>query len=240
MGSAIELSKVKLPDEWKQLLKEELLSEYFAQIKTHYINALACGEEIYPKSSEIFNAFYLTSLQSLRVVILGQDPYHGSAVINGIQTPQAMGLSFSVPYGMPIPPSLKNIHKELYRSLSIVPPNHGDLSGWARQGVLLLNCILSVRAGAAASHKHFGWESFSDGVIRRISESKSGVVFMLWGNYAKKKAALIDTKKHKIITAPHPSPLAQGFVGSDVFKQANAYLIATGQKPIEWERFCDV
>ncbi|MCX2717149.1 uracil-DNA glycosylase [Helicobacter sp. MIT 21-1697] len=231
----INLDKIKIPDDWKQLLANEFLSPYFADIKSHYLNALANKEMIYPKPHQIFAAFALTPLSSLKVVILGQDPYHGSAMINGELTPQAMGLSFSVPRGMPIPPSLKNIYAELSQSLHITPPSHGDLSGWARQGVLLLNAILSVRANAPASHKHFGWEYFSDGVIRALSARKEHLVFMLWGNYAKKKAPLIDSSKHKIITAPHPSPLARGFVGSNVFVQANIYLQEHAQEPIAWE-----
>ena len=232
----INLDKIKIPDDWKQLLASEFLSPYFADIKTHYLNALQNKEMIYPKPHQIFAAFNLTPLSSLKVVILGQDPYHGSGIIEGVETPQAMGLSFSVPRGMPIPPSLKNIYAELSQSLHITPPTHGDLSGWARQGVLLLNAILSVRANAPASHKHFGWEYFSDGVIRALSAHKEHLVFMLWGNYAKKKAPLIDASKHKIITAPHPSPLARGFVGSNVFLQANIYLQEHAKEPIAWEK----
>ncbi len=232
----INLDKIKIPDDWKQLLASEFLSPYFADIKTHYLNALQNKEMIYPKPHQIFAAFTLTPLSSLKVVILGQDPYHGSGIIEGVETPQAMGLSFSVPRGMPIPPSLKNIYAELSQSLQITPPTHGDLSGWARQGVLLLNAILSVRANAPASHKHFGWEYFSDGVIRALSAHKEHLVFMLWGNYAKKKAPLIDASKHKIITAPHPSPLARGFVGSNVFLQANIYLQEHAKEPIAWEK----
>lgn len=232
---SIALDRVKIPPDWKSLLKDELLSPYFADIKAHYMAALQKGEVIYPKPKDIFTAFALTPLDSLKVIILGQDPYHGSAVINGELTPQAMGLSFSVPRGMKIPPSLQNIYKELERSLHIAPPTHGDLSGWARQGVLLLNAILSVRANVAASHQHFGWERFSDGVIKALSSHKTHLVFMLWGNYAKKKATLIDSTKHKIIAAPHPSPLARGFIGSNVFIEANAYLAQNGISPIAWE-----
>lgn len=233
----VDMERVKLPSEWKNLLRDELLSPYFETIREHYLRALHAGEPIYPKPKDIFAAFDLAPLNELKAVILGQDPYHGSALLHGEPTPQAMGLSFSVPRGMPIPPSLKNIYKELALSLHITPPEHGDLSGWARQGVLLLNSILSVRANAPASHKHFGWERFSDGVIAALSRHKSGLVFMLWGNYAKKKAALIDEKRHKIISAPHPSPLAQGFVGSGVFVKANAYWQENRLPPVRWERF---
>lgn len=232
----ISLERVKLPDEWKKLLHDELMSPYFATIKRHYVSALKRGELIYPKPKDIFAAFHLTPLDTIKAVILGQDPYHGSRLICGEEVPQAMGLSFSVPRGMPLPPSLQNIYKELALSLHIQPPNHGDLSGWAKQGVLLLNSILSVRANVAASHKHFGWEQFSDGVIRALSQHKNGLVFMLWGNYAKKKAALIDKSRHKIITAAHPSPLAQGFVGSGVFIQANEYWQKNHIPPVYWEK----
>lgn len=234
---SIELDKVKIPQDWKNLLKDELLSPYFAEIKRQYMEALGHNELIYPLPKDIFAAFCLTPLDSLKVIILGQDPYHGYAMVNGACIPQAMGLSFSVPHGVPIPPSLKNIYKELAQTLHITPPSHGDLSSWARQGVLLLNAILSVKAHSPASHKHFGWENFTDGVIRALSQNKQNLVFMLWGNYAKKKAALIDSTKHKIITAPHPSPLARGFVGSNVFVNANAYLQEVGKSPIDWGKF---
>ncbi|TLD97231.1 uracil-DNA glycosylase [Helicobacter jaachi] len=233
---SINLQTIKMPNDWKVLLKDELTSAYFADIKAHYINALHKKEVIYPKGSDTFAAFWLTPVDSVKVVILGQDPYHGSAFVQGRHIPQAMGLSFSVPHGVPIPPSLQNIYKELAQSLHITPPQHGDLSSWARQGVLLLNAILSVRAQSPASHKHFGWETFTDGVIKALSAHKEHIVFMLWGNYAKKKAALIDASKHKIITAPHPSPLARGFVGSGVFVEANAYLAAHYAQGIAWEQ----
>ncbi|RDU60242.1 uracil-DNA glycosylase [Helicobacter marmotae] len=235
--SSVTLEAVKIPDDWKLLLKDELLSPYFAEIKAHYMEALHKGEIIYPKPKDIFAAFNLTPLDSLKVVILGQDPYHGSMIINGEIIPQAMGLSFSVPNPLPPPPSLQNIYKELALSLGITPPSHGDLSAWAKQGVLLLNAILTVQANKPASHKHFGWEQFSDGVIRALSRHKEHLVFMLWGNYAKKKADLIDTRKHKLITAPHPSPLARGFVGSNVFVEANSYLKQHSQSPIDWGAF---
>lgn len=230
-----KLQKINIPDDWKSLLENEFLSPYFDQIRAYYLDAIRQKQVIYPHPKQLFYAFTLTSLENLKVVILGQDPYHGTGYIDGVLTSQAMGLSFSVPRGMPIPPSLKNIYQELAQSLQITPPNHGDLSGWAMQGVLLLNSILSVQANAPASHRHFGWEQFTDGVISALSRHKQHLVFMLWGNYAKKKATLIDANKHKIITAPHPSPLARGFVGSGVFKQANKYLAQTNQSPIAWE-----
>ena len=173
----------------------------------------------------------------MRVVILGQDPYHGSVAVRDgerlVEIPQAMGLSFSVPSPLPPPPSLKNIYKELARTTDFIPPAHGDLSAWARRGVLLLNSILSVEANAPASHKHLGWQRFSDAVISRLCASREGIVFMLWGNYARQKAWLIDSARHCVITAPHPSPLARGFVGSDCFVKANAYLHARGES-VDW------
>ncbi len=231
----VSLDKINIPDDWKSLLKDEFLSPYFSSIKAHYIAAKNSGETIYPKANKLFYAFALTPLDSVKVVILGQDPYHGSALIQGVQIPQAMGLSFSTPRGIPIPPSLQNIYKELSLSLNLAMPTHGDLSGWARQGVLLLNAILSVRANAPASHRHFGWEKFNDGVIRALSTQKKNLVFMLWGNYAKKKAEIIDKDKHKIIIAPHPSPLAKGFIGSNVFVHANKYLEECGISRISWD-----
>lgn len=231
---SIALSDIKVPSDWKDLLQEAFLSPYFATIKAHYMTALSNKEVIFPTPKDIFKAFWLTSVDSVKVVILGQDPYHGGEYINGAFVPQAMGLSFSVPKALKIPPSLKNIYKEMAQSLDIVPPKHGDLSYLARQGVLLLNAILSVKANAPTSHRHFGWERFSDDVISALSANKSHIVFMLWGNYAKKKAHLIDKVKHKIITAPHPSPLARGFVGSGVFIEADNYLRTHYKSSICW------
>lgn len=236
VDSKTKLERIDIPEDWKSLLADEFLNPYFDEIRTHYIEARKQNQPIFPYPQQIFYAFKLTPLKNLKVVILGQDPYHGAHYVDGVLTPQAMGLSFSVPRGVPIPPSLKNIYQELAQSLHIPSPNHGDLSGWAKQGVLLLNSILSVQANAPASHRHFGWERFTDGVISALSSHKQNLVFMLWGNYAKKKAPLIDSRKHKIITAPHPSPLARGFVGSGVFKQADMYLAQTHQAPIEWGR----
>ncbi|WP_066387192.1 uracil-DNA glycosylase [Helicobacter himalayensis] len=233
------LDSIKLPNEWKELLGDFLQSSSFASIMVEYLRAYKSGKILYPPAKLLFKAFYLTLPQNVRVVILGQDPYHGALRVvdsNGVESliPQAMGLSFSVPRPLPPPPSLKNIYKELARTTSFVPPNHGDLSAWGERGVLLLNAILSVEANKPASHKDFGWENFSDCVISALSSHFKGIVFMLWGAYAKKKAHLIDSKKHCILTTPHPSPLAQGFVGSGVFEKAQAYFIAHGQSPIDW------
>lgn len=231
----MDIARIKLRDEWKEALKEEFSKPYFAHIKECYLQAKTRGEVIYPKGSLTFSALNALAPQDVRVVILGQDPYHGSEIINGEVIPQAMGLSFSVPKPLKAPPSLKNIYKELANTTSFIPPSHGDLSVWCERGVLLLNSVLSVEAGKAGSHTHFGWEKFTDSVISYISSNLNGVVFMLWGNYAKKKAELIDGQKHCIIQAPHPSPLARGFVGSGVFLKANEALKNFGHPPINWQ-----
>lgn len=231
----MDIAKIKLRDEWKEALKEEFSKPYFAHIKECYIQAKKSGAIIYPKGSLTFEALNRLSPSEVRVVILGQDPYHGYEVINGEVIPQAMGLSFSVPKPLKAPPSLKNIYKELQNTTSFIPPNHGDLSAWCDKGVLLLNSVLSVEAGKAGSHAHFGWEQFSDSVISYLSAHHRGIVFMLWGNYAKKKASLIDSARHCILQASHPSPLARGFVGSGVFLQANQALQNFGYPPMDWQ-----
>lgn len=230
----MNIETIRMIPEWKEALRSEFEKPYFQEIKNHYIRAKAQGEVIFPQGNLTFEALNRVKPQDLRVVILGQDPYHGVERVNGELKPQAMGLSFSVPKPLSPPPSLKNIYQELHQSLGIIPPNHGDLSKWCDQGVMLLNAILSVRYGQAGSHRHFGWEVFTDSVISYISSCLQGVVFMLWGNYAKKKAALIDCKYHRIIQAPHPSPLARGFVGSNVFVEANKALKSMGKDPIDW------
>ncbi|WP_419260598.1 uracil-DNA glycosylase [Campylobacter fetus] len=223
----IDLAKVKIEDSWKEVLKDEFLSSYLLEIKFNLINALKNGK-VYPPSNLIFNAFNLTPFDKVKVVILGQDPYHNEG--------EAMGLSFSVPKGVRVPPSLANIYKEIKDDLGIIEPNCGDLSYWAKQGVLLLNATLSVGARMANSHSNFGWQIFSDAVIKNISEKKTGVVFMLWGNYARAKANLIEANKHLVLTAAHPSPLARGaFFGSRHFSKCNNYLIKNGQTPIDWD-----
>ncbi|RDU66086.1 uracil-DNA glycosylase [Helicobacter didelphidarum] len=223
-----------LDKQWVAFLQDEFNQPYFIKIIQHYKKALANNQCIFPPNYLIFNAFNLTPLENIKVVILGQDPYHGSIIVDNREIPQAMGLSFSVPQGVPIPPSLKNIYKELEQDLGLKMPNHGDLTSWAKRGVLLLNSILSVQKNIAGSHKDFGWEQFSDAVIVKISENLCNIVFLLWGNYAKKKENLIDTTKHCVITAPHPSPLARGFVGSKVFSQANQALMRYGREPMDW------
>lgn len=224
----INIEDIKINDDWKEFLKEEFNKNYFLEIKKRYIQALNNNAIIYPPANLTFNAFNLTPLDELKIVLLGQDPYH--------QPNQAMGLSFSVPYGVKIPPSLLNIYKELKTDLNIEPSKSGNLSSWAKQGILLLNSILSVEAGKPASHSSWGWQEFSDAVISKLSLEKSGLIFMLWGNYAKSKKALIDTSKHFILEAAHPSPLARtGFLGCKHFSKANEILRNLGKNPINWQ-----
>lgn len=229
------MDRILIRDEWKELLKEEFTKPYFLGIKEKYIQAKKQKQIIFPPAKLTFNALNLTPPDKVKVVILGQDPYHGSIMINNQEIPQAMGLSFSVPKGVPVPPSLKNIYKELEQSTNFIIPNHGDLTRWAQNGILLLNAIFSVQKGYPASHQNFGWEEFSDAIIKVLSKNFSAIVFMLWGNFAKKKAYLIDPNKHTIITAPHPSPLARGFVGSGVFKSANSALLRYKKEPMDWQ-----
>ena len=223
----INLDDVKIESGWKEALREEFLSEYFAKIKENLLAAKA-REIVYPPGNLIFNAFNLTPFERVRAVILGQDPYHGAH--------QAMGLSFSVPRGVRIPPSLVNIYKEIKSDLGISEPASGDLSYWAKQGVLLLNASLSVGANRANSHSGFGWQIFTDAVIKILSARRQNLVFMLWGNFAKAKSALIDAQRHLILTAAHPSPLAGGaFFGCKHFSRCNEYLRAHGLGEIDWD-----
>ena len=223
----INLDDVRIESGWKEALREEFLSEYFAKIKENLLAAKA-REIVYPPGNLIFNAFNLTPFERVRAVILGQDPYHGAH--------QAMGLSFSVPRGVRIPPSLVNIYKEIKSDLGISEPASGDLSYWAKQGVLLLNASLSVGANRANSHSGFGWQVFTDAVIKILSARRQSLVFMLWGNFAKAKSALIDAQKHLILTAAHPSPLAGGaFFGCRHFSRCNEYLRAHGLGEIDWD-----
>ena len=223
----INLDDVRIESGWKEALREEFLSEYFAKIKENLLAAKA-REIVYPPGNLIFNAFNLTPFERVRAVILGQDPYHGAH--------QAMGLSFSVPRGVRIPPSLVNIYKEIKSDLGISEPESGDLSYWAKQGVLLLNASLSVGANRANSHSGFGWQIFTNAVIKILSARRQNLVFMLWGNFAKAKSALIDAQKHLILTAAHPSPLAGGaFFGCRHFSRCNEYLRAHGLGEIDWD-----
>jgi uracil-DNA glycosylase len=222
------MSDVKIAATWKAALANEFEQPYFQSISAFLKNERAAGKVFYPAGSLIFNAFELTPLPSVKVVILGQDPYHNPN--------EAMGLSFSVPRGVRVPPSLQNIYKELKADVAAEIPTHGDLTTWAQQGVFLLNAMLTVEQNKAASHQHIGWQHFTDAVIRKISQERQGVVFMLWGNFAKKKAALIDAEKHLILESAHPSPLAgNAFSGSKHFSKANDFLILNGQTPIDWQ-----
>ena len=220
--------QVKIEESWKEALAPEFEKPYFASLSQRLHAEKAAGKQIYPPGGQIFKAFELCPLPEVKVVILGQDPYHGYG--------QAMGLSFSVPDGVPAPPSLKNIFKEIEDDLGVKMSGRPNLEKWARQGVLLLNAVLTVRAGEPTSHSAIGWQEFTDAVIRCISEKREGVVFMLWGNYARSKAPLIDPYRHTILQAAHPSPLARGaFFGCRHFSQANAILRSEGLEPIDWQ-----
>lgn len=219
---------VKIEQSWKDALAGEFEKPYFASLVRFLHEEKAAGQRIFPPGSQIFRAFDLTPVSELKVVILGQDPYHGSG--------QAHGLSFSVPDGVPAPPSLKNIFKEIEADLGVKMSGYPNLEKWARQGVLLLNAVLTVRAGVAASHSRIGWEEFTDAVIRYISDNCEGVVFLLWGNFARSKSMLIDRSRHHVLEAAHPSPLARGaFFGCRHFSQTNAILSSRGLAPIDWQ-----
>jgi uracil-DNA glycosylase len=219
--------QVKISPSWQKLLGEEFQKDYFKDlisfVKEEYKNTT-----IYPPGPLIFNAFNQTSFEEIKVVIIGQDPYHGKG--------QAMGLSFSVPDGVNPPPSLKNIFKEIYYDLGIPVPTSGNLERWAKQGVFLLNAVLTVRAGQPGSHRGKGWETFTNAVIQLISEKKENVVFLLWGAYAKEKEELIDKSRHLVLTAAHPSPYSanNGFFGCNHFGKANEYLYEKGEEIVEW------
>ncbi len=219
--------EVRIEESWREALSAEFDKPYFTELVRTLHAEKASGQVIYPPGREIFRAFELTPLDRVKVVILGQDPYHGCG--------QAMGLSFSVPDGVPAPPSLKNIFREIGDDLGVQMSGRPNLEGWARQGVLLLNAILTVRAGSPASHSRIGWETFTDAVIRCISDNCDAVVFMLWGNFARGKRELIDAQKHLVLEAAHPSPLARGaFFGCRHFSKANGWLVSHGRKPIDW------
>jgi uracil-DNA glycosylase len=221
---------VELEPSWLKVLSDEFDKPYMADLRKFLKEEKEAGHKIYPKNADIFNAFNKTPLDKLEVVILGQDPYHGKS--------QAHGLSFSVQKGITIPPSLRNIYKELATDIpGFVIPNHGDLTEWAEQGVLLLNASLTVRAASPGSHQKRGWETFTDTVIKKISDEKVGIVFILWGSFAQAKAELIDQKKHHIIKSPHPSPFSadRGFFGSKPFSKTNEILVKEGKKPIAWQ-----
>ena len=219
---------VQIESGWKEVLKDQFQMPYFEQIVFFLKQEKLGGKTIYPPGSLIFNAFAKTPFHRVKAVILGQDPYHGQG--------QAQGLCFSVPEGKTPPPSLVNIFKELHSDLGISIPSSGNLEKWADQGVLLLNAMLTVRSGEPASHSRIGWESFTDEVIRIISEKKSNVVFLLWGNFAQQKQSLIDETRHHVLKAAHPSPFSadRGFFGCRHFSKTNDLLLADGQNPIDW------
>lgn len=219
---------VQIEKSWKEALSAEFEKPYFAALVQELHRQKQAGEVIFPPGGQIFKAFELCPLSKVKVVILGQDPYHGYG--------QAMGLSFSVPQGVEAPPSLKNIFKEIESDLGIRMSGSPDLRPWAEQGVLLLNSVLTVRAGQPASHSRIGWQTFTDAVIKTISDRCEGVVFLLWGNYARSKAVLVDKSRHHVLEAPHPSPLARGaFFGCRHFSATNEILAAEGKSPIDWK-----
>lgn len=219
---------LQISPSWKAALANEFTQDYFAKLMDFMANERAT-HTIYPPEHQVFEAFNRTPFEQVKVVILGQDPYHGPN--------QAHGLCFSVQRGVAIPPSLRNIYKELQADLGITPPSHGHLMRWAQQGVLLLNATLTVRADSAGSHQKHGWERFTDAAIAAVAQQRQHVVFMLWGNYAQSKASLIDSSKHCILKAAHPSPLSasRGFLGCKHFSKANTYLEQHGISAIDWE-----
>lgn len=224
----INVQDIKLKDCWKALLIEEFQKPYMLELKKFLKNEHTKKKTIYPPGPLIFNALNSTGFDDVKVVILGQDPYHGPN--------QAMGLSFSVPKGIPKPPSLLNIFKEIQSDLNLKTPDHGDLTSWANQGVLLLNATLTVEANKAGSHQNQGWESFTDRIISVLNDRKENIVFMLWGSFAQKKGAFIDRKKHLVLESVHPSPLSayRGFLGCKHFSKANEYLKSKKIKEIDW------
>ena len=220
---------VILNESWKASLQADFDAPYMAALKAFLVSERENGKRIFPKGSEWFHALDVTPLDKVRVVILGQDPYHGEG--------QAHGLCFSVQRGVKPPPSLVNIFKEMRSDLGLEPPSHGNLEAWAKQGVLLLNSVLTVEAGLAASHQGKGWERVTDAVIRLVNDLPRPVVFILWGAYAQKKAAFVDRSRHLVLTSAHPSPLSahNGFFGSKPFFKANEFLVAQGEEPIDWK-----
>jgi uracil-DNA glycosylase len=222
------MSEIQLHESWKAPLLPEFEADYMAQLRAFLVAEKVAGKRIFPKGSEWFRALDLTPLDKVRVVILGQDPYHGPG--------QAHGLCFSVPPGVRPPPSLANIYKELESDLGISRPRHGFLEQWAKQGVLLLNSVLTVEMAKAASHQGKGWERFTDAIIRLVNAKDEPVVFLLWGAYAQKKAAFVDVSRHLVLKAAHPSPLSahNGFLGCRHFSKCNAFLKVRGLQPIDW------
>ena len=217
-----------IPDDWKELLKTEIESDWFGELQ-NFLDREWQNEMVYPPPEKIFNALSLTPLSKVKVLLLGQDPYHGEG--------QAHGLCFSVPDGIKIPPSLRNIYKEMRADLKINPPESGCLESWAKQGILMLNTVLTVRAGEAKSHQKQGWEKFTDAIIQQVNAKAKASVFVLWGGDAHKKQPLIDEKRHRVIRGVHPSPLSasRGFLGSRPFSQINQELRNLNRKPVCWD-----
>lgn len=223
----VDPTHIQMEPSWLKQLSEEFSKPYFAQIKQFLVREKTLGKTIFPPGPLIFNAFNKTPFEKVRVVIIGQDPYHGQG--------QAMGLCFSVPKNIPIPASLRNIYKEMHRDIGFTIPNHGDLSSWTDQGVFLLNAILTVEQNQAGSHSKIGWHLFTDEVIRTLSAGRHGLVFLLWGNYARSKKDLIDLTKHTVLEAAHPSPLARdAFSGCSHFSKVNTLFQNRGESPINW------
>lgn len=220
--------KVRIESSWEKILQAEFDQPYFKEL-TDFVRGEYASKQVFPPANLIFNAFDQCSFNEVKVVIIGQDPYHGPG--------QAHGLCFSVPSGIDVPPSLVNIFKEMERDLGIAPAKSGDLTAWARQGVLLLNATLTVEAHKAGSHQNKGWERFTDAVIHSLAEQRTNLVFMLWGSYAHRKGAVISDDKHLVLKSVHPSPLSayRGFIGCGHFSMANAYLVQQGIRPVNWK-----
>jgi len=223
----LKANDVNLDESWRVALSDEFAKPYFNEISVFIRNEILAGKTIYPPGKLIFNAFDTTPFSAVKVVIIGQDPYH--------QPGQAMGLSFSVPDGIRVPASLRNIYKELNTDIGMKIPDHGNLTPWAQQGVFMLNAMLTVEHGNAGSHRKIGWQSFTDAVIKALSDERDGIIFMLWGNFAKSKKVLINEMKHHVLEAVHPSPLAGGrFQGCRHFSRTNDLLTNQGMSPINW------
>lgn len=220
--------EIKLEETWKRRLEDEFNQPYMAALRRFLVERKQAGAQVFPPGRLIFNALDSTPFDQVKVVIFGQDPYHGPG--------QAHGLCFSVPEGVAVPPSLQNIHKEIQQDLGLRPPAQGNLGAWAEQGVLLLNAVLTVEQGRASAHQGKGWERFTDRVAAELNEGRKNLVFLLWGSYAMKKGAFIDRERHLVLTAPHPSPLSahRGFFGCRHFSKANAWLERHGMEPIRW------
>ncbi|MBT8039845.1 MAG: uracil-DNA glycosylase [Xanthomonadales bacterium] len=220
--------EIKLEESWKRRLEDEFNQPYMTALRRFLVERKQAGAQVFPPGRLIFNALDSTPFDQVKVVIFGQDPYHGHG--------QAHGLCFSVPEGVAVPPSLQNIHKEIQQDLGLRPPTQGNLRGWAEQGVLLLNAVLTVEQGRASAHQGKGWERFTDRVAAELNEGRENLVFLLWGSYAMKKGAFIDRERHLVLTAPHPSPLSahRGFFGCRHFSKTNAWLERHGMEPIRW------